>query len=133
MKTRLNLIIMLLSTLLAIEATARPKTDRIVVISDTHLLAPELVTPGSAIDRADGGVKILLAEVVVAFAAPFLRGDLGEHQVRIHDQGVAGVLLDELVERFVRFGVAAGAEERLGPTSAWPATWSAWPSTASSR
>lgn len=61
MKTRLNLIIMLLSTLLAIEATARPKTDRIVVISDTHLLAPKLVTPGSAIDRADGGDSKMMA------------------------------------------------------------------------
>ena len=44
---------MILSTLLALEGTARTTNEHIVVISDTHLLAPELVTPGRAIDRAD--------------------------------------------------------------------------------
>jgi 3',5'-cyclic AMP phosphodiesterase CpdA len=53
MKTRTRLIIMILSTLLAIDSAARTERDRIVVISDTHLLSPDLITPGSAIDRAD--------------------------------------------------------------------------------
>lgn len=44
---------MILSTLLAIDSAARTACDRIVVISDTHLLSPDLITPGSAIDRAD--------------------------------------------------------------------------------
>ena len=43
MKTKL--IIMLLSTLFALDATARVGLDRIVVISDIHLLSPELVVP----------------------------------------------------------------------------------------
>lgn len=60
MKTKL-IIIMLLSTLLALETTARTAVDRIVVISDTHLLAPELVTPGSAIDRSDTGETKMMA------------------------------------------------------------------------
>ena len=59
MKTRL--IIMILSTLLAVESLARTDNSRIVVISDTHLLAPALVTPGSAIDRADAGDSKMMA------------------------------------------------------------------------
>ena len=46
MKTKL--IIMLLSTLFALDAMARMGQERIVVISDIHLLSPELVTPGTA-------------------------------------------------------------------------------------
>ena len=49
MKIRL-IIIMILSTLLALEGTARTNLDRIVVISDTHLLSPELITAGNAIN-----------------------------------------------------------------------------------
>ena len=60
MKTKL--IIMLLSTLFALDATARMDLDRIVVISDIHLLSPELVTPGSAIDRADAGDSKMMAQ-----------------------------------------------------------------------
>ena len=44
---------MILSTLLSIEAASRSNLDRIVVISDTHLLSPELITPGNAINRVD--------------------------------------------------------------------------------
>ncbi len=50
MKTKL--IIMILSTLLALESTARNTGERIVVVSDNHLLSPELITAGSAIERA---------------------------------------------------------------------------------
>ena len=53
---------MLLSTLFALDATARMDLDRIVVISDIHLLSPELVTPGSAIDRADAGDSKMMAQ-----------------------------------------------------------------------
>jgi 3',5'-cyclic AMP phosphodiesterase CpdA len=53
---------MILSTLLAIEATASTALDRIVIISDMHLLAPELVTPGTAIDRADAGDTKMMAQ-----------------------------------------------------------------------
>ena len=47
------LFIMALSTLLALGASARNAREQIVIISDPHLLTPELITPGSAIDRAD--------------------------------------------------------------------------------
>ena len=53
---------MILSTLLAIETTAGTALDRIVIISDMHLLAPELVTPGTAIDRADAGDTKMMAQ-----------------------------------------------------------------------
>ena len=59
MKTRL--IVMILSTLLALESTARTDNERIVIISDTHLLGPALVTPGSAIDQADAGDTKMMA------------------------------------------------------------------------
>ena len=53
---------MIISSLLAIETTARTALDRIVVISDTHLLAPKLITPGAAIDRADAGDTKMMAQ-----------------------------------------------------------------------
>ena len=43
---------MILSTLLALESTARNTGERIVVVSVNHLLSPELITAGSAIERA---------------------------------------------------------------------------------
>ena len=60
MKTKL--IIMLLSTLFALDATARMDLDRVVVISDIHLLSPDLVTPGSAIERADAGESKMMVQ-----------------------------------------------------------------------
>ena len=52
---------MIISSLLALEATARSARERIVVISDVHLLSPELITPGNAIDRADAGETKMMA------------------------------------------------------------------------
>ena len=52
---------MIISTLLALGTEARNVTNRLVVISDTHLLAPELITPGSAIDRADAAETKMMA------------------------------------------------------------------------
>jgi len=60
MKTKL-IIIMILSTLLALDAASRTTASRMVVISDTHLLSPELVTPGTAINRADAGDTKMMA------------------------------------------------------------------------
>ena len=60
MKTKL--IIMILSTLFALDAAAHTDRDRIVVISDIHLLSPELVIPGSAIDRADAAESKMMAQ-----------------------------------------------------------------------
>ena len=56
------IIIMVLSTLFALDAMACLDPDRIVVISDIHLLSPELVTPGEAIDRADAGDSKMMAQ-----------------------------------------------------------------------
>ena len=63
MRTRITIIItmMFISSILALSATARNDKGRIVVISDTHLLAPALVTPGSAIDRADAQEMKMMA------------------------------------------------------------------------
>lgn len=60
MKTKL--IIMILSTLFALDTMARSAGDRIVVISDIHLLSPELVTPGRAIELADAGESKMMAQ-----------------------------------------------------------------------
>ena len=61
MKTRLIYIIMLLTTLFAFDTQARMTLDRIAIISDVHLLSPELITPGSAIDRADAADSKMMA------------------------------------------------------------------------
>ena len=63
MRTRIKTIItmMFISSILALSATACNDKGRIVVISDTHLLAPALVTPGSAIDRADAQEMKMMA------------------------------------------------------------------------
>ena len=52
---------MVLSTLFALEGSARTDVNRIVVISDTHLLSHELVTPGCAIDKVDNGDTKMVA------------------------------------------------------------------------
>ena len=61
MKTRLIIILMALTTLFALDSSARNVRNRIVIISDVHLLSPELITPGSAIDRADAGETKMMA------------------------------------------------------------------------
>ena len=52
---------MVLSTLFALEGSARTDVNRIVVISDTHLLSHELVTPGCAIDKVDNSDTKMVA------------------------------------------------------------------------
>ena len=61
MRTKL-IIIMIITSLLALESAARSSVGRIVVISDPHLLSPELVTPGSAIRSADAGDSKMMAK-----------------------------------------------------------------------
>lgn len=56
------IIIMLLSTLFAVDATAHAAVDGIVVISDMHLLAPELIIQGNAIDRVDAADSKMVAQ-----------------------------------------------------------------------
>ena len=62
MKTRLIIILLMaLSTLFALDSSARNARNRMVIISDVHLLSSELITPGSAIDRADAGDTKMMA------------------------------------------------------------------------
>ena len=61
MKTRLIIIIMAITTLFALDSSARNLPGRMVIISDVHLLSPELITPGSAIDHADAGETKMMA------------------------------------------------------------------------
>lgn len=62
MNSRLIIIaLMVISSLFASASTARTVTDRFVIISDPHLLSPELVTPGAAIDAADAAETKMMA------------------------------------------------------------------------
>ena len=102
MKTKL--IIMLLSTLFALDATARMDLERIVVISDIHLLSPELVTPGTAIDRADAVESKMMAQsdaimnsitdsiLALKPALVLLTGDLTYNGERLSHERVAQYL-----------------------------------------
>ena len=62
MKKIQYIIVMILSTLLALETTGRTSLDRIVVISDTHLLSPALIQAGNAIDLADASEVKMMAQ-----------------------------------------------------------------------
>lgn len=52
---------MVLSTLFTLETAAQQAAARMAVISDIHLLSPELVVPGSAIERADASDSKMMA------------------------------------------------------------------------
>lgn len=52
MRTK-HLIVMIMTTWLALTAAQRTAASDLVIISDPHLLAPSLITPGTAIERAD--------------------------------------------------------------------------------
>ena len=114
MNMKTTLIVMILSTLLALESTARTANERIVVISDTHLLAPELVTPGSAIDHADAGDSKMMAQsdaimsaitdsiVALKPAIVLLTGDLTHNGERASHERMA-----QHLERMAQHGIQA--------------------------
>ena len=96
MNSRLIIIaLMVISSLFALESTARGSQERIVIISDPHLLSPELVTPGAAIDRADAGDTKLMAHsddimaaitdsiIALKSACVFITGDLTNNGERL--------------------------------------------------
>lgn len=53
---------MIISALLALNAAALSARESIIVISDIHLLSPELITPGAAIDRTDASDSKMMAQ-----------------------------------------------------------------------
>ena len=53
---------MMISALLALNAAALSARESIVVISDIHLLSPELITQGAAIDRTDASDSKMMAQ-----------------------------------------------------------------------
>ena len=69
---------MVFTTLLALSSQARVARDRIAVISDVHLLSPELINPGSAIDRADAvdsKMMVLSDEIMAAITDSLIAMD----------------------------------------------------------
>ena len=111
---KMKLIVMILSTLFALESTARTTNERIVVISDTHLLSPELIAPGSAIDHADAGeIKMMaqsdaimsaITDSIVALkpAIVLLTGDLTNNGERASHERMA-----QHLERMAQHGIQA--------------------------
>ena len=101
MKTRLIIIIMAITTLFALDSSARNLPGRMVIVSDVHLLSPELITPGSAIDRADAGETKMMAmsdEIMTAItdsiikmkpAVVLLTGDLTHNGERLSHERMA--------------------------------------------
>ena len=101
MKTRLIIILMALTTLFALDSSARNLGNRIVIISDVHLLSPELITPGSAIDRADAGETKMMAmsdEIMTAITDSIIKmkptvvlltGDLTHNGERLSHERMA--------------------------------------------
>ena len=102
MKTRLIIILLMaLTTLFALDSSARNARNRMVIISDMHLLSPELITPGSAIDRADAGDTKMMAmsdEIMSAItdsiiemepAVVLLTGDLTHNGERLSHERMA--------------------------------------------
>ena len=112
MKIRLILSIMALSTLLALDASARNAQESIVIISDVHLLSPELITPGSAIDRADAVETKMMAmsdEIMTAIidsiidikpAVVLVTGDLTHNGERASHERMA-----QHLDRMKQYGI----------------------------
>lgn len=119
---------MILSTLLAIESVARTEHDRIVVISDPHLLSPELITAGSAIDRADAGESKMMAmsdDIMGAItdsiigikpALVLIAGDLTNNGERASHERMAWYL-DKLAQHGIKSLVIPGNHDCNNPYS----------------
>jgi len=100
---------------LMIQASARDAGgEGVVVISDTHLLAPSLVTAGSAIDNADSGeIKMMalsddimtaITDSIIALrpALVFITGDLTHNGERASHQRMA-----QHLQRLTQHGITA--------------------------
>lgn len=99
-----TIILMFMSSILALSAAARNDQGRIVIVSDLHLLAPELVTPGTAIDRADAQemkmtamsdeIMSVLTDSIIALKPKLvlITGDLTHNGERLSHERMAGYL-----------------------------------------
>ena len=125
MKTRL-IIIMVLSALLALNAAALSTRESIIVISDIHLLSPELIKPGAAIERADAGESKMMAqsdEIMTAItdsvialkpAVVLLTGDLTYNGERASHERMAQHL-DRMAQHGIRPLVIPGNHDCNNP------------------
>ncbi|MBQ6078993.1 MAG: metallophosphoesterase [Muribaculaceae bacterium] len=119
---------MILSTLLAIDSAAHTERDRIVVISDTHLLSPDLITPGSAIDRADALESKMMAmsdDIMGAItdsiigikpALVLIAGDLTNNGERASHERMAWYL-ERLAQQGIRSLVIPGNHDCNNPNA----------------
>ena len=124
MKARL--IIMILSALLALDAIPQVDNQRIIIISDTHLLAPGLVTQGSAISRADAGETKMMAQsdaimgdfidsiITVGPELVLITGDLTNNGERVSHERMAWYL-DKLAEHGIQSLVLPRVHEQVLP------------------
>ena len=111
MKLRL-IIIMAITSLFSLKSTASSATDNFVIISDPHLLSPELVTPGAAIDAANAAETKMMAQsdaimraltdsiIALQPACVLITGDLTNNGERLSHERMV-----EYLDRMARYGI----------------------------
>ena len=128
MKLRLIIILMAISSLFSLESMSRSMTDLFVIISDPHLLSPDLVTPGAAIDAADAAetkmmansdaIMSALTDSVLALkpACVLISGDLTNNGERLsHERMVQ--YLDRMAQHGIQPLVIPGNHDCNNPSA----------------
>ena len=103
---------MAIASLFSLASMASSATDRIVIISDPHLLSPELVVPGTAIERADAvetkmmahsdDIMHSLTDSIIALqpACVLISGDLTHNGERLSHERMV-----QYLDRMARYGI----------------------------